>query len=41
MSTIDCVCIYVHTFDHFALIYNMNLCVRVNQAFLFDCFYFI
>ena len=36
MSTIDCVCIYVNTFDQFALIYTMNLFVRVNEDFLFD-----
>ena len=33
MSTIDCVCIYVHTFKHFALIYTMNLFVCVNKEF--------
>ena len=34
MSTIDCVYIYVNTFEHFALIYTVNLFVCVNKEFL-------
>ena len=36
MSTIVVFVYFVNTFEHFALIYTMNLFVRVNKLFLFD-----